>query len=71
LRYRLGFRVVFERVEIDADREMPDANFSLFESDRVHLATGKNFRVWHDTAHALQKVAHVAPGLEPEQVELE
>ena len=70
LRYRFGFCAVFERVEIDADREMPDANFSLFESDHMRLAARKNFRVRHDASHALQKVAHVAPGLEPEQIEL-
>jgi hypothetical protein len=71
LRYSFGFCAVFEGVKIDADREMPDANFSLFESDRMHLGTGKNFRAWHDPAHALQKVAHVAPGLEPEKIELQ
>src|SRR5262249_14194459 len=58
------------RVEIDADREIPNANFSLFESDHMRLAARKNVRVRHDASHALQKVAHVAPGLEPEKIEL-
>src|SRR4051812_15633259 len=62
LGYSLEFCAVFERIEIDADREMPDANFSLFESDHMHLGARKNFHVRHDASHALQKVAHVAPG---------
>src|SRR2546421_1008374 len=71
LGYLLGFCAVFEGVKIDADREMPEANFSLFESDHMRLAARKNFRVRHDSSHALQKVAHVAPGLEPEKIELQ
>ena len=50
---------------------MSDANFSLFESDHLRLAARKNFRVRHHAPHALKKVAHVAPGLEPEEIELQ
>src|SRR4029077_17272669 len=49
---------------------MPDPNFSLFESDHVRLAARKHSRVRQDASRALQKVAHVAPGLEPEKNEM-
>src|SRR4029079_9446364 len=68
LRDRIGLCAVFERVEIDADGKMPYADFSLLKSDHVRLAAGKDLRVWHDASHALQKVTHVAPGLEPEKI---
>jgi hypothetical protein len=37
----------------------------------MRLAARKNFRVRHHAPHALKKVAHVAAGLEPEEIELQ
>ncbi len=49
---------------------MADANFSFFKADQLQVAARKNFRVRHHAPDALKKVAHVAPRLKAEQIEL-
>ena len=71
MRYGLGPGTILEAIVIDADREMSDANFSFFKTDDVHFAARKNLCVRHDTAHALENIPHIAPGLESEQIELQ
>src|SRR5437660_2134239 len=66
----IGPCVIFKRVEVDPDREMPDANFAFFKADQLELAARNNFCVRHQAPHALEKIANVAPGLEPQKIEL-
>src|SRR6266516_3044307 len=50
---------------------MPDANFAFFKADHLELTARNDLCIRHHAPHALEKIAHVAPGLESEQIELE
>ena len=49
---------------------MADANFAFFKADQLQVAARNNFCVQQHASDALQKVAHVAPRLKAEQIEL-
>ena len=67
---RVGHCPFFKRVEIDPNREMPEANLAFFETNQLQFAARNDFRVRHHAPYAPEKVANVAPCLEPKQIEL-
>ena len=71
LRDRVGHCAIFKRVEVDPNREMPQANLALFETNQLKFATRNDTSIRHHAPNAPEKVANVAPCLEPKQIKLQ